>query len=79
MIILAIHGSMRKGNTYRLTKEVISRISSYPDVKIVEFGVADLNLLFAVLAISALMEARNTARIPTLCVTCAKHCLSAMA
>lgn len=46
MIILAIHGSMRKGNTYRLTKEVISRISSYPDVKIVEFGVADLNLPF---------------------------------
>ena len=46
MKILVIHGSMRKGNTYALTNEILSRLSSKQDVEIVEIGVADLNLPF---------------------------------
>lgn len=46
MNILVIHGSMRKGKTYSLTKEIVNRLSSKPDVEIIEFSVADLNLPF---------------------------------
>ena len=46
MKILVIHGSMRKGNTYALTNEILSRLSTKQEVKIVEIGVADLNLPF---------------------------------
>jgi len=46
MKILVIHGSMRKGNTYALTKEVLSRLSAKQEVEIVEFGVSGINLPF---------------------------------
>lgn len=46
MKILVIHGSMRKGNTYALTKEILSRLSAKQDVETVEFGVSDINLPF---------------------------------
>jgi multimeric flavodoxin WrbA len=44
--ILVIHGSMRKGNTYALTNEILNRLLAKQDVEILEFGVADLNLPF---------------------------------
>ncbi|MCL1912608.1 MAG: flavodoxin family protein [Eubacteriaceae bacterium] len=37
---------MRKGNTYALTKEIIDRLLSKPDIEIVEYSVAGLNLPF---------------------------------
>ncbi|GHV43555.1 hypothetical protein FACS189490_13710 [Clostridia bacterium] len=46
MKILVIHGSMRKGNTYKLTSEITARLAKYPDVRITEYFVADLNLPF---------------------------------
>ena len=46
MKILVIHGSMRKGNTYALTNEIVSRLSTKQDVEVCEIGVADLNLPF---------------------------------
>jgi len=46
MRILVIHGSMRKGNTYALTKEITSRLSAKLDVKISEISVADIDLPF---------------------------------
>jgi multimeric flavodoxin WrbA len=46
MKILAIHGSMRKGNTYTLTKEIINRLSAKPNVECTEIHVADLKLPF---------------------------------
>ena len=46
MKIVAIHGSMRKGNTYALTGEILRRLSAKQDVEVVEIGVADLSLPF---------------------------------
>ncbi|GBU24384.1 FMN reductase [Fibrobacteria bacterium R8-3-H12] len=46
MKILVIHGSMRKGNTYALANEILSRLLVNQDVEIIEFNVADLNLPF---------------------------------
>jgi multimeric flavodoxin WrbA len=46
MNILVIHGSMRKGNTYALTKEIVNRLTKRPDVECVEINVADLDLPF---------------------------------
>ncbi|WP_379162598.1 flavodoxin family protein [Paenibacillus sp. sgz5001063] len=40
-----IHGSMRKGNTYKLTQEVISRLKLH-DVEITEINVSELDLPF---------------------------------
>jgi multimeric flavodoxin WrbA len=37
---------MRKGKTYALTQEIITRLSAKPNVEIIEFSVADLNLPF---------------------------------
>ncbi len=46
MKILVIHGSMRKGNTYKLTQAVINRLRAKGDVTIKEIMVRDLNLPF---------------------------------
>jgi multimeric flavodoxin WrbA len=46
MKILVIHGSMRKGKTYTLTKEVMEWLSSKPAIEFIEFSVADLKLPF---------------------------------
>ena len=46
MKILVIHGSMRKGNTYALTKEIVDRLAKKGDVEITEISVADLDLPF---------------------------------
>ena len=46
MRILVIHGSMRKGNTYALTKEIMKRLLDKPDVEFTEIGVSDLALPF---------------------------------
>jgi multimeric flavodoxin WrbA len=46
MKILVIHGSMRKGNTYSLTKEIMKRLLEKPDVECTEISVADLKLPF---------------------------------
>ena len=46
MKILVIHGSMRKGNTYSLTKEMMKRLLEKPDVEFIEINVADLDLPF---------------------------------
>jgi multimeric flavodoxin WrbA len=46
MKITAVHGSMRKGNTYALTKEILNRFSKISDIEITEIFVADLNLPF---------------------------------
>ena len=46
MKILAIHGSIRKGNTHALVKEIMERLVSKPDVTIAEISVADLALPF---------------------------------
>jgi len=48
MKILVVHGSMRKGKTYALTKEIMSHISSGSDVEFTEVHVSDLNLPFCV-------------------------------
>ena len=48
MKILVIHGSMRKGKTYALTKEIMNHLSSRPDVEFTEILVSDLNLPFCV-------------------------------
>ena len=44
MKILVIHGSMRKGNTYSLTKEITTRLLAKPDITIREISIADLEL-----------------------------------
>ena len=41
-----IHGSMRKGNTYKLTQKVIGKLQAHGDVKIDEISVAKLDLPF---------------------------------
>jgi len=46
MKILVIHGSMRKGNTYALTKEILNRLITFKDVTCTEISIADLNLPF---------------------------------
>jgi multimeric flavodoxin WrbA len=46
MKMTVVHGSMRKGNTYALTKEILNRFSKISDVEIAEICVADLNLPF---------------------------------
>jgi multimeric flavodoxin WrbA len=46
MKIVVIHGSMRRGNTHRLTGEITTRLEAYPDVQITEFSVANMNLPF---------------------------------
>ena len=46
MNILVIHGSMRKGNTYSLVKEIMGRLSAKHDITINEISVADLQLPF---------------------------------
>jgi len=46
MKLLVIHGSMRKGKTYALTKEIMERLSSKPDMEFIEISVADLKLPF---------------------------------
>ena len=46
MNILVIHGSMRKGNTYALTQEIVKRLKVKPDVECMEISVKDLELPF---------------------------------
>jgi multimeric flavodoxin WrbA len=46
MKILIIHGSMRKGNTYALTKGIVNCLLSKPDAECTEISVADLELPF---------------------------------
>ena len=46
MNITVIHGSMRKGNTYKLTRAALERIRSYDDVYVTEFDVNTLELPF---------------------------------
>ena len=46
MKILVLHGSMRKGNTYSLVKEMISRLQLKSNVTVQEISIADLNLPF---------------------------------
>ena len=46
MQILVIHGSMRQGNTYQLTQQVVSRLAHKPDVTITQVSIADLGLPF---------------------------------
>jgi len=46
MNIFVIHGSMRKGTTYKLTKGIMSRLSSKPNVAFDEIGISELNLPF---------------------------------
>ena len=46
MKILVIHGSMRKGNTYALTKKITERLSAMPEVELNEIFVSDLDLPF---------------------------------
>ena len=46
MKILVIHGSMRRGKTHALTKDVMNRLSSKPGIEFREISVADLNLPF---------------------------------
>lgn len=48
MRILVIHGSMRKGNTYKLTQEVIMRLKKHENVDIREINVNELDLPFCV-------------------------------
>ncbi len=46
MNIIIIHGSMRKGNTYKLTQEAASILRKHEDVSIREFSVSELALPF---------------------------------
>jgi len=46
MKILVIHGSMRKGNTYSLTKKIMNRLLVKPDIEFIEINVSDLDLPF---------------------------------
>jgi multimeric flavodoxin WrbA len=46
MKILVLHGSMRKGNTYALTQELLNRLSAKPGVEITEYLVSELKLPF---------------------------------
>ena len=46
MKIIVIHGSMRKGNTYKLTQEAASILRNREDVSIREFSVSELALPF---------------------------------
>lgn len=46
MKILVIHGSMRKGNTYKLTQAVIEKLMLNKDVHLKEISVSELNLPF---------------------------------
>ena len=46
MKILVVHGSMRKGNTYALTREITGRLLAMPDVELNEIFVSDLGLPF---------------------------------
>ncbi len=46
MNIVILHGSMRKGNTYKLTQEVASILLKREDVSIREFSVSELELPF---------------------------------
>jgi multimeric flavodoxin WrbA len=46
MKITVVHGSMRKGNTYALTKEILNRLSNISDIEITEICIGDLNLPF---------------------------------
>ena len=48
MKILVIHGSMRKGKTHSLTKEIMSHLAAKPDVEFTEFSVSDLELPFCI-------------------------------
>jgi len=59
MKILVIHGSMRKGNTYRLAKEIMRYLSEKKDVEITEIGVAELNLPFCVSCHMCLQKGEN--------------------
>jgi len=46
MKLFVIHGSMRKGNTYALTQEIVRRMAAEPDVEVTEISVADFDLPF---------------------------------
>jgi len=48
MKILVIHGSMRKGKTYALAKEMMNRLSAKVDIEYAEISVADLKLPFCI-------------------------------
>ncbi|MCL2392854.1 MAG: NAD(P)H-dependent oxidoreductase [Oscillospiraceae bacterium] len=48
MKILIIHGSMRKGSTYALTAEIMTRLATKPNVEFIEMSVADLVLPFCI-------------------------------
>ena len=48
MKILVIHGSMRRGNTYELTKEIMDNLAAKSDVELTEISVSDLDLPFCV-------------------------------
>jgi len=44
--ILVVHGSMRKGTTYALAREIINHLTEKPDIDITEISVAELELPF---------------------------------
>ena len=46
MKLLVIHGSMRKGETYGLTRELMEQLSLKPNVEFTEVNVSDLKLPF---------------------------------
>jgi multimeric flavodoxin WrbA len=46
MKLLVIHGSMRQGNTFALTQEILRRMAAKPDAEITEISAADLDLPF---------------------------------
>jgi len=46
MKILVIHGSLRKGKTYALTKEIMDYLLAKSDVEFIEINVSELNLPF---------------------------------
>jgi len=48
MKILVLHGSMRKGNTHKLTKQIIDRLLLKPNLELVEFNISDLKPPFCV-------------------------------
>jgi len=48
MKLLIIHGSMRKGKTYALTKKVMDYLSLKPGVELTEIFISDLDLPFCI-------------------------------
>lgn len=46
MNVFVIHGSMRKGNTYKLTQRVIKKLKTHRDVHVDEVSVSEIELPF---------------------------------